>query len=80
MDSVFYGTGQTIYLAYQSIITNGTVYVAAFALYVTGTWSPTFETVMVLFSLGIVVDTILTMAFLLKVLYMDPAKRALQSP
>jgi Na+-driven multidrug efflux pump len=75
MDSVFYGTGQTIYLAYQSIITNGTVYVAAFALYVTGAWAPTFETVMVLFSLGIVVDTILTITFLLKVLYVDPAKK-----
>jgi Na+-driven multidrug efflux pump len=41
MDAFFYGTGRTEYLAYQSIITNGTVYVSAFVLYLTGLWSPT---------------------------------------
>ncbi|MBI2872443.1 MAG: MATE family efflux transporter [Chloroflexi bacterium] len=74
MDAFFYGTGRTEYLAYQSIITNGTVYVVAFLLYVSGVWTPTFEGVMVLFSLGILVDSILTMAFLLKILYLSPAK------
>ncbi len=72
MDSFFYGTGKTAYLAYQSIITNGTVYVAAFVLYITGAWIPTFEGVMVLFALGILVDSILTMVFLLNLLYLDP--------
>jgi len=62
------------YLAYQAIITNGTVYVFAFLLYVTGVWVPTFEGVMVLFSIGIVVDSILTVVFLVKVLYLDPAR------
>lgn len=72
MDGVFYGIGQTKYLAYQSVLTNGSVYVIAFLLYVTGAWTPTFEGVMVLFSLGILVDTFLTVFFLTKVLYAEP--------
>ena len=77
MDSVFYGTGQTKYLAYQSIITNGTVYLAAFLLYVSGIWDVTFEGVMTLFALGILIDSFLTAFFLLKALYVDaPDKRA----
>ena len=75
MDSVFYGIGQTKYMAYQSIVTNGTVYLAAFLLYLSGVWDPTFEGVMMLFALGILVDSFLTMFFLLKVLYIDPAER-----
>lgn len=74
-DSVFYGIGKTKYLAYQSLLTNGTVYVAAFLLYVLGAWSPTFEDVMVLFSIGILMDTFLTAFFLVKALYMDPSSR-----
>jgi Na+-driven multidrug efflux pump len=74
MDAFFYGLGRTEYLAYQSIITNGTVYVVAFLLYATGVWVPSFEGVMVLFSIGIVVDSILTVAFLLKILYLDHAR------
>ena len=70
-DAFFYGTGRTEYLAYQSIITNGTVYVFAFLLYVTSVWTPTFEGVLVLFSLGILVDSILTIVFLLNVLYIN---------
>ena len=68
-DGVFYGIGQTKYMAYQSFLTNGTVYVVAFLLYVSGIWEPTFQSVMLLFSLGILVDSMLTVLFLLKVLY-----------
>ena len=75
MDSVFYGIGKTKYMAYQSIVTNGTVYLAAFLLYLSDVWDPTFEGVMMLFALGILVDSFLTMFFLLKVLYIDPAAR-----
>ena len=75
MDSFFYGLGRTKYLAYQSAITNGTVYVVAFILYVTGAWNPTFEGVMFLFALGIVIDTALTVIFLAKVLYLDGSVR-----
>lgn len=68
-DGVFYGIGQTKYMAYQSFLTNGTVYLVGFVLYVTGVWEPTFQSVMLLFSLGILVDSLLTILFLLKVLY-----------
>ena len=77
IDSVFYGIGKTKYLAYQSLLTNGTVYLAAFLLYAFGIWDVTFEGVMVLFSLGILVDSFLTVAFLIKVLYVDvPGKHS----
>ena len=72
-DSVFYGIGKTKYMAYQSLLTNGTVYVAAFLLYAAGAWSPSFEDVMVLFSLGILVDSLLTASFLVRVLYLGQA-------
>ncbi|MDE2718861.1 MAG: MATE family efflux transporter [Chloroflexota bacterium] len=71
MDSVFYGIGRTKYMAYQSIVTNGTVYLAAFLLYLSDIWDPTFEGLMMLFALGILVDTFFTVLFLLKVLYVD---------
>ena len=76
-DSVFYGMGLTKYMAYQSILTNGTVYLAAFLLYVTGAWEVTFEGVMMLFALGILVDTFLTLLFLAKALYVDPLRQSL---
>ena len=71
-DSVFYGVGKTKYLAYQSLLTNGSVYLAAFVLYVSGIWEVSFEGVMALFAIGIVVDSILTLSFLIKVLYLEP--------
>ena len=74
-DSVFYGIGKTRYMAFQSIITNGTVYLVAFALYTTGAWVPTFEGVMWLFFYGIAVDSGLTMLFLWRALYGRTARR-----
>lgn len=76
MDSIFYGLGKTQYMAWQSFLTNGTVYLAAFLLYVSGAWQPTFEGVMILFALGILVDSFLTVFFLLKALYLDTHERA----
>ena len=55
-DSVFYGIGKTRYLAFQSIITNGTVYMIAFILYVVGTCVPSFEGIMWLFLYGIILN------------------------
>ena len=75
IDSVFYGLGKTQYMAYQSVLTNGTVYLVAFLLYAAGLWQPTFESVMALFALGILVDSFLTVFFLLKTLYIDPARQ-----
>ena len=80
MDSVFYGLGKTQYMAWQSFLTNGTVYLIAFLLYAAGRWQPTFEGVMTLFAIGILVDSFLTAFFLLKVLYLNqppPAPPAL---
>lgn len=75
IDSVFYGIGKTQYLAYQALLTNGTVYLAAFLFYIAGWWQPTFAGVMFLFALGILVDSILTLLFLVKALYVDPARQ-----
>ena len=79
VDSVFYGLGKTQYMAYQSVLTNGTVYLVAFLLYSAGVWQPTFESVMALFALGILVDSFLTVFFLLKALYIDPARQAVDT-
>ncbi|MYC31549.1 MAG: hypothetical protein F4X64_00030 [Chloroflexi bacterium] len=79
IDSVFYGLGKTQYMAYQSVLTNGTVYLVAFLLYTSGVWQPTFESVMGLFALGILVDTFLTMFFLLKALYIDPNQQSVST-
>ena len=68
-DSIFYGVGKTQYQAYQSIITNGTVYVVAFVAYLTRLWEPTFTSILILFGIGILVDSILTIYYALRVLY-----------
>ncbi len=68
-DSIFYGVGKTQYQAYQAIITNGTVYVIAFLLYLTDIWTPTFTSILVLFGIGILVDSILTVYYALRVLF-----------
>jgi len=68
-DSIFYGVGKTKYMAYQAIITNGTVYVIAFLAYLTNYWTPTFTSIMILFGIGIVVDSILTVYYAFRVLF-----------
>lgn len=68
-DSIFYGVGKTRYQAYQAIITNGTVYVVAFVAYLTGLWEPTFTSILILFGIGILVDSLLTVHFAVRVLF-----------
>ncbi len=68
-DSIFYGVGKTKYMAYQAIITNGTVYVVAFVAYLTGFWTPTFTSILILFGIGILVDSILTVYYAFRVLF-----------
>ena len=68
-DSIFYGVGKTRYMAYQAIITNGTVYVIAFIAYLTGFWAPTFTSIMILFGIGILIDSILTVYYAFRVLF-----------
>ncbi len=77
-DSIFYGVGKTKYQAYQAIITNGTVYFFAFIAYLTGFWTPTFTSIMVLFGIGILVDSILTLFYAFRVLF--PKNRDLYIP
>ncbi len=77
-DSIFYGVGKTQYQAYQAIITNGTVYVIAFVAYLTGLWSPSFTSILVLFGIGILVDSILTVFYALRVLFPRNTGRLLQ--
>jgi hypothetical protein len=62
-------------MAYQAIITNGTVYVLAFIAYLSGLWTPTFTSILILFSIGIIVDSILTVFYALRVLYPKERKR-----
>ena len=68
-DSIFYGVGKTQYQAYQAIITNGSVYIIAFILYLTGIWSPSFTSILILFGIGILVDSLLTVYYAYRVLY-----------
>ena len=71
-DSIFYGVGKTKYMAYQSIITNGTVYVIAFIAYLMGFWTPTFTSILIIFGIGILVDSILTVYYTFRVLFPKP--------
>jgi len=68
MDSVFYGKGRTELLAYQSIITNITVYGTAFLLFQANVFSPTLTSIALLFGTGIVVDSIVTLVMYRKLL------------
>jgi Na+-driven multidrug efflux pump len=68
-DSIFYGVGKTRYMAFQAIITNGTVYVVAFLAYITGLWSPTYNSILIIFGIGILVDSILTVFYAFRVLF-----------
>jgi hypothetical protein len=63
-------------MAYQAIITNGTVYVVAFILYLADVWTPTFITIMILF--GIVIESILIIYYAFRVLS-DYSKTALSA-
>lgn len=72
-DSIFYGVGKTQYQAYQAVITNGTVYVVAFLAYLTNLWTPSFNSILILFSIGILVDSLLTVYYAFRVLF--PSKK-----
>lgn len=68
MDSVFYGKGRTELLAYQSIITNVSVYGTAFLLFQADVFSPTLTSIALLFGTGIAVDSIVTFTMYRKLL------------
>ncbi|PMR74492.1 hypothetical protein C1H69_14745 [Billgrantia endophytica] len=60
MNSLLYGREKTGYLALQSLITNVTVYGTAYALFVVGWLDPSLEGIAILFSIGILMDTLVT--------------------
>ncbi len=63
-DALFYAIGKTESLAIQTIITNVVVYGTAFVLFQLNIFIPTLDSIAILFSLGIVVDGILTFILL----------------
>jgi len=63
LDGVFYGLGKTKYLAFQSLAVNLCIYLAAYLAYKTGYWQPDFTSILVLFSVGILLDSVLTWVF-----------------
>ncbi len=67
-DSLFYGTGRTEYMAFQSIIVNVMVFGTAFLLYKTGIWAPDYHSVLLLSGLAIMVDSFVTYGFLQRLL------------
>jgi hypothetical protein len=63
IDSLFYSTGKTRYLAYQSLWTNSVVYLNAYILYYFDIWYPTFINILVFFGIGILVDSFFTILY-----------------
>lgn len=68
-DNTFYGLGKTHYMLFESVVTNSIYYGIAFILYVTGVWQPTLIGIALLFGIGNVFDTVVSLGaywFLLK--------------
>jgi len=63
-DALFYAIGKTESLDIQTIITNVVVYGTAFVLFQLNIFIPTLDSIAILFSIGIVVDGILTFVLL----------------
>ena len=68
-DAIFYGVGKTRYMSYQALLTNGTVYVIAFIAYIGGLWIPSYTSILLLFGAGILVDSLLTVYYAVRVVY-----------
>ena len=60
IDSIFYGTGKTNYMLYQSVVINGVFYGTLFVLYVTDIYKPSPELIALMFAGGIAFDSLLT--------------------
>ncbi len=63
LDSIFYGLGRTDLMLVQSLAVNLIWYGGAFVLYQTGIYIPSLVSIVLLFGIGIVLDSLLT-AFL----------------
>jgi Na+-driven multidrug efflux pump len=68
-DATFYGLGKTNYMLFESMVTNTIYYGIAFVLYITGIWVPTLTGIALLFGIGNVFDSVVSLCayvFLLK--------------
>ncbi len=68
-DSVFYGLGKTNYMLFESVVTNTVYYGVAFILYLMEVWTPSLIGIALLFGIGNVFDSIVSLgafAYLLK--------------
>jgi Na+-driven multidrug efflux pump len=66
MDSLFFGTGVTSYVFYQSLLTNLIVYLVPWILYGAGVLEPTYSWVYGLYIAGMLIDFALTMFFAIR--------------
>ena len=60
-DSTFYGLGKTNYMLFESIVTNTVYYGIAFVLYTAKIWTPTLTGIALLFGIGNVFDSIVSL-------------------
>lgn len=60
-DSTFYGFGKTNYMLFESVVTNVVYYGAAFALYISGAWVPSLTGIALLFGIGNVFDSLVSL-------------------
>jgi len=60
-DSIFYGLGKTNYMLFESVITNTLYYGVAFILYLTNIWNPSLVGIALLFGIGNIFDSIVSL-------------------
>ncbi len=61
-DATFYGLGKTNYMLFESVVTNLIYYGTAFVLYQRGLWIPTLSGIALLFGIGNVFDSMVSLA------------------
>ena len=59
-DSLFYAIGRPKYIAIQAIIVNCLVYLPAYILYANDSWQPSMDSVMWLFVIGLICNTLVS--------------------
>ena len=59
-DSIFYGSGKTNYMLFESIVTNTVYYGIAFVLYKINVWTPSLYSIAIMFGIGIAFDSIVS--------------------
>lgn len=60
-DATFYGLGKTHYMLFESIATNTLYYGGAFLLFAAGRWTPTLTNIALLFGIGTVFDSMVSL-------------------